>query len=237
MLTKWVKLMHMRLWVLPKIHRTYRPLTVAEAFRKIYMSKAWGEGTGVFCSGTGSAGDAAEHYCENVVAFIRDQKIKSVLDLGCGDFSVGRKIVEATGVRYTGVDVVPELIDHHKASISDPRAGFICADITSDPLPHADLCLIRQVFQHLSNAEITKVLGNIGHLPRVLVSEDVPSSPKSFNRDKPHGPDVRAYYGSGVFLDAPPFSRPATELWSIGLRSDAVLRTFLLQPSIAMGGD
>ena len=228
MLRKWLRHLRLRLWILPQLHRTYSSLSVAETFKKIYRTRAWGNNGAPFTSGSGSSGPVSEQYCAAVVEFIRDHQVQSVVDLGCGDFVVGRRIVEATGVRYTGVDVVPELIEHHKSTVHDPRVSFQCADITSDPLPAADLCLIRQVLQHLSNDEIAKVLANIGTFRWILVSEDVPTNPRSFNRDKPHGPDVRGYYGSGVYLDRPPFSRPAKELWSFGLREEAVLRTVLL---------
>jgi hypothetical protein len=137
--------------------------------------------------------------------------------------------VEATNITYTGIDVVPELIQHLKSTVKTKQVDFLCADITSHALPAADLCLIRQVLQHLSNEEIEQVLSNVRHYPLILVSEDVPVRPKSFNRDKPHGPDVRGYFGSGVFLDQAPFSKPAAEMWRFELRQDAVLRTVLLR--------
>lgn len=139
--------------------------------------------------------------------------------------------MEATGVRYSGIDVVPELIEHHKNTVRNPRVRFFCADITNHRLPEGDLCLIRQVFQHLSNDEIAKALDNLANFSWILISEDVPRNPKSFNRDKPHGPDVRGYCGSGVYLDKPPFSRQVRELWSLRLREGAVLRTVLLDQS------
>jgi len=225
---EWLKMMRLHLWTLPRIRRTYRSLNLTETFQKIYRSKAWGDNSQEFFSGAGSCGTASDQYCDAVVGFIRENQIKSVVDLGCGDYSIGRRIVEATGVVYTGIDVVPELIEHHRNTVKSPGVNFQCADITSDPLPSADLCLIRQVLQHLSNPEISKVLANAGHFPRILVSEDVPVHPRSLNRDKPHGPDVRGFYGSGVYLDHPPFSRQTRELWTISLRADSLLRTVLL---------
>lgn len=167
--------------------------------------------------------------------FIRDHQIESIVDLGCGDFAVGKQIVEASGVRYTGIDVVPELIEHHNNTVRDPRVNFRCADITSDLLPAADLCLVRQVLQHLSNDEIVKVLANLRNCSRVLISEDVPSHPKSFNRDKPHGPDVRSYYGSGVYVERPPFSLAVSNIWDLPLTDNSMLRTALLEPSRQQG--
>jgi hypothetical protein len=132
-------------------------------------------------------------------------------------------------VRYTGIDVVPELIEHHRSTVHNPLVSFLVADITADPLPTADLCLIRQVLQHLSNQEIAKALANLGSFSRVLITEAVPAHPKSINRDKPHGPDVRALYGSGVYLEKPPFSMPVAELWSFPLKKNSLLRTVLFR--------
>lgn len=210
-------------------HRIYSDLSLPETFRRIYRTKAWGDDGERFHSGSGSRGRACEQYCDSVIEFIRDHQVKSVADLGCGDFSVGRRIVEATGVRYIGIDVVPELIEHHRNTVRDPLVSFLCANITVDPLPTASLCLIRQVLQHLSNHEIAKALANLGGFSHVLITEGVPARPKSINRDKPHGPDVRAIYGSGVYVEQPPFSMPAAELWNFPIKKNSMLRTVLFR--------
>jgi hypothetical protein len=228
MLRNLVKSLYLRAWVLPRIHRFYGTLSVADTFQHIYRTRAWGGNGEIFSSGLGSRGSIADLYCAFVIKFIRDHQIRSVVDLGCGDFAVGRRIVEATGISYTGLDVVHDLIEHHKHTF--PRVSFSCVDITQGPLPSAELCLIRQVLQHLSNGEIAKVLGNLGGFSRILISEDVPVDPKSFTRDKVHGPDVRAYYGSGVYVDRPPFSMQIAESWSLPFSdtSHSILRTVLL---------
>jgi SAM-dependent methyltransferase len=214
---------YFRLWVLPRVHRTYRSLSVRDAFQRVYESGAWGAG-----SGRGSRGAWAAYSVEQISAFIRERGVRSIVDLGCGDFEVGRKIIEHTGVTYTGVDVVPSLIDHHSKNFSGERVSFVCANLITDTLPMGDLCMVRQVLQHLSNAEIEAVLRNIAHYPMVLISEHVPTLPKSFNRDKPHGPDVRPFWGSGVYIDMPPFSRKADQLWEREIEPGEVLRTVLL---------
>jgi SAM-dependent methyltransferase len=220
---------YLRLRGLRKKHRIYNHLSLPDTFRRIYSTKTWGDDGQRFYSGSGSRGAAAERYCVSVIEFIRENGVQSVVDLGCGDFSVGRRIVEASGVRYTGIDVVPELIEHHRSTVHNPLVSFLVADITADPLPTADLCLIRQVLQHLSNQEIAKALANLGSFSRVLITEAVPAHPKSINRDKPHGPDVRALYGSGVYLEKPPFSMPVAELWSFPLKKNSLLRTVLFR--------
>jgi SAM-dependent methyltransferase len=139
MLRRLAKSVYLHLWALPRIHQTYNTLSLAETFRNIYQTKAWGDNGEPFCSGAGSCGPVSEQYCTFVIEFIRDHQVQSVVDLGCG-FAVGKRIVKTSAVRYTGIDVVPELIEHHKSTIHDPRVGFQCADITKDPLPSADLC-------------------------------------------------------------------------------------------------
>ncbi len=223
-----IRSLRMRLKRSGKKQRTYDALSVPETFQRIYRTKAWGDDGQLFYSGPGSRGQVSDRYCASVIKFIQEHQVRSVVDLGCGDFSVGRRIVEATDVRYTGIDVVPELIEHHQSTVHHPLISFQCADITVDPLPTGDLCLIRQVLQHLSNEEITRVLANLGSFSRALISEHISVDPKQFNRDKPHGPDVRMCYGSGVYVDQPPFLMPAVEMWSFPLGKNSILRTVLL---------
>jgi len=212
-----------RLWVLPQTHRAFRSLNVSEAFERIYSNKEWGDG-----SGSGSSGPAAEKYVDDVTAFIKAHGIRSVVDLGCGDFQVGQQVWLRGNVSYVGVDIVQSLIECHSKRHGKSGISFVCANILTDPLPDADLCLVRQVFQHLSNAQIEIALRNLSKYPLVLVSEHVPKKAGVINRDKPHGPDVRVYWGSGVYLEHPPFSRTVTELWNRPLDEDSLLRTVLL---------
>jgi SAM-dependent methyltransferase len=231
MLLGMLKDVYRRYVVIPGIHRTYKDLSVQETFQAIYRTKTWGDAGTPFCSGVGSRGLVSQNYCNLVVKFIQENGIRRVIDLGCGDFVVGKRIVDETDVEYIGVDVVPELIEYHNQTSQNSRIHFQCADITKDPLPDADLCLVRQVLQHLSNGEAGDALANCRRFRRVLVSEDVPTRPKSFNRDKTHGPDIRGHYGSGVYLDQPPFSLPIASEWNFELSEKSLLRVVLLENS------
>jgi hypothetical protein len=71
----------------------------------------------------------------------------------------------------------------------------------------ADVFLIRQVLQHLSNAQISQVLDNVvGRCTWLVVTEHVPNTTFTPNADKPIGSDVRVLDGSGVVLTEAPFS-------------------------------
>ena len=67
---------------------------------------------------------------------------------------------------------------------------------------------IRQVLQHLSNADISHFLGKIsGNYKYLVVTETMHRSWRfKPNKDIPTGPGVRFHKKSGVVLDASPFS-------------------------------
>ena len=231
MFRRFARFLYLHVFVLPRFRRTYRKLSVAQAFQTIYRTKAWGGRERIFSSGDGSRGLVADKYCEWVIRFIKENHIQHVVDLGCGDFVVGQTIVDSTAICYTGIDIVPDLIAYLKRTVHNSRVSFECCDIINDPLPKADLYLIRQVLQHLSNEQIAKVLRNLESASQILISEDVPIRPKTINRDKAHGPDVRSFYGSGVYIDEPPFSMLITHEWQLPLSEGTILRMTLVNQS------
>jgi hypothetical protein len=63
-----------------------------EIFSEIYETAQWGGKRGDFCSGRGSDPRVAAAYCSTIREFIVEHGIRSVVDLGCGDFEVGSRI-------------------------------------------------------------------------------------------------------------------------------------------------
>jgi len=181
--------------------------TVAETFSEIYDRNIWGGEQGDFYSGDGSGEKYAAVYAETVKKFIAENKIERVVDLGCGDFRVASRFV-FSAFHYTGCDVVFSLVKHLNETHKNDTTEFRCVNIVEDELPDGDLCLIRQVLQHLSNAEITKVLQNAEKFKYLIITEHYPSPQKEFvpNLDIPHGPSVRVQFDSAVVLDEPPFN-------------------------------
>jgi len=209
-----------------------RPLR--DVFQTIYEKNAWGGGEGEFYSGPGSEDVPAKVYAERIKRFIADHEIRSIVDLGCGDFRVARQFV-APGVSYVGVDVVEPLIAANSARHGDVSTRFTQLDITADPLPDGDLCLLREVLQHLSNAEILKTLPKLAKYKYVIYSDYQPADTARLipNRDIAHGQDTRIWLDSALYLDQPPFGMrtellfeapAATELRGPGER----IRTYLL---------
>jgi hypothetical protein len=75
------------------------------------------------------------------------------------------------------------------------------------------------------------VLRNLSNCSKALISEHVPIHPKTINLDKPHGPDIRRFAESGLYIDQPPFSIVVETLWEWPLGDDSLLRTCLVDRS------
>lgn len=216
----------------------YRNKTLQEVFEDIYSNRMWGkrgDGAGSFNSGSGSGGEAASPYVEVVSQHVRQNSVHTIVDLGCGDFRVGKAIAVATGAHYTGVDITRSLISHLNATEASSSVGFQCLNIVDDALPNGDLYLIRQVLQHLSNQQIATILGKLQGC-EVIVTEHIPiGTGAKWNKDKAAGPDIRLYRNSGVFLEHPPFSLTLETLLEVpqpfnGV--DAILRTSLIRAEV-----
>jgi len=190
--------------------------SVRELFEEIYSANKWGGLEGALCSGSGSTDEHARPYATAVGRFIAEQGIRHVVDLGCGDFTVGARLLAAglAELRYTGIDVVAEVIRRNTEKFGSDQVAFECRDIVEDQLPQGELCLVRQVFQHLSNGQILRVLPKLRQYPSILVTEHYPaiSVRSTPNVDKPCGEDTRVLDHSGVYLDSPPFNFGSPQL-------------------------
>jgi SAM-dependent methyltransferase len=190
----------------------------AELFDAVYRERMWG-GTPDQASGWGSHGEHSSEYVDFVRDFIARNNIQSILDIGCGDFQIGSRICGSVS-RYIGVDVSRFIIDRNTTVFGDlGNVRFMALDVCADRLPQVDLITIREVLQHLSNADIALALNNIEQsLARfALVTEHLPAPRvlRAPNLDKPRGPNIRNPYGSGVFIQLAPFNRPAQAVLTV----------------------
>ena len=83
-----------------------------------------------------------------------------LLDLPCGDGHWMEKVV-LDGVAYIGADLLPELVAANAARNRHAGREFLVLDLTSSPLPPADLLLCRDCLVHLSFADSRRALANI----------------------------------------------------------------------------
>jgi SAM-dependent methyltransferase len=218
-------------WRVSRIRRRYAPLSVADAFNRVYNSNAWGKSDdGSPCSGSGSVGRYVEEYRDLITGLLRTHEVDSVADLGCGNFNTG-KVVAPHVAHCIGVDIAQSVIDVNTRAHASERVRFLQADLTRDSLPSADVALVRQVLQHLTNSEISAALDNILRTyPLVFITEHIYVCQGARpNLDIAHGPGTRVPVKSGVVLDQPPFSLRAEVAGNIEYGPDEVLRTWIVE--------
>ena len=127
----------------------------AEVFSKIYKEDLWHGG-----SGAGSKLENVKEYVEILQKYIDKPEIKTVLDLGCGDWQFS-KFLDLSSVSYLGVDVVESVIESNSTSYSASNIKFISRDITTYELPKVDLIICKDVLQHLCNKDVVTTLVKI----------------------------------------------------------------------------
>lgn len=209
-------------------------------FQELYHRNIWAvEGDSQFFLEAGGSGPAAEFYVDRIAELLERhsrelQRPVRVVDIGCGDFRLARALVERLpGLSYLGCDIVPKLVAHNSARFSSQRVRFRTLDAVSDRQPEGDVCLVRQLFQHLKNAEILAVLGAM-RCPLVYVTEAHPlrriGSP---NPDKLSGESLRfdrhTGLGRRVELRHVPFFLPAEEVFRFCEAPNELLITERLQ--------
>lgn len=138
-------------------------------FTKIYENKRWGDNISTEFNGNSGGGSNINkinlnQYIPFIKKFIDNKKVESIVDIGCGDFRCGELIHKDKNYLYKGYDVYKKMIDAHNEKFKDNKnLNFIFADIINNPeeLEKGDLCIIKDVLQHLSCEMIYKFMDYI----------------------------------------------------------------------------
>ena len=113
-----------------------------------FETKDWSEGQAAPRSGFGSS----IAYTTQIRAFLPDlfvrHGVRHFVDAPCGDWHWMRE-VDLSGVNYLGIDISEELIAANVTAHARDGVRFAVSDITSDPLPKADLLMCRDCLFHL----------------------------------------------------------------------------------------
>ena len=176
-----------------------------ETFERIYELNAWEQG-----SGKGSLPSTTGMYRRCVEQLIRNDEVRVVLDIGCGDWQFSR-LIDWSNVRYIGVDIVQSVVENNRLHFGGPNVTFIHGNILCMPLPEADLVLVKDVLQHWSNQTIWKFLSRFASYSMVLITNSTELAPRwgGFAR-----PDIDIADGQVRPLDLrlPPFNLPCEEV-------------------------
>lgn len=195
-------------------------------FKSIYDNNQWGRAPVGRRFYSDSPPQHTGPYREFVAQFIRDRGIRTVIDLGCGDFEVSSGI-DLGSATYTGVDLYDELIEDNRRRYECDGRTFLVRDLIEDDLPAGDLALLTLVLYLLPDAELFRILAKLDRYQYVLITDGMPDIAPHERRNVDKSLDKYPRPG-GLFLELPPFNKNVTEVLRYQLPSGEVIRTVLL---------
>ena len=192
--------------------RTKKPWPTKKAMEQVYDLNLWGENNSEFYSGYGSHHpEIVQPYVKVVTSFLKSfKKPITVCDLGCGDFNIGIHLIKYTK-KYFAIDIVEDLIIFNKEKFKVENLEFHCLNIAEDNLPTGDCVILKQVLQHLSNAEVNQILKKLEGFKYVILTEHLPEGTFIPNKDIISGQGIRLKKQSGINLLVPPFNLKVKE--------------------------
>jgi len=127
-----------------------------QVFTNIYENSHWGNNNNnEYNGGSGPGSDInfnKDTYVPFLKKFITDNNIKTIIDLGCGDFKCGKLIYDDLDIVFTGYDAYKKIIDYNSINHSLPKYSFIHLDFCNNKenVINGDLCILKDVLQHWS---------------------------------------------------------------------------------------
>jgi hypothetical protein len=134
------------------------PPDALTAFRYAYHHNLWrGAETP---SGAGSSVAQTKAIAHALPGLCQRYDVGSLLDVPCGSADWMARVA-LPGVRYTGGDIVPEVVAEAARRHGTRERRFLVLDLTRSPLPPADLLLCRDCLVHLSYTDIAEAIDNV----------------------------------------------------------------------------
>jgi hypothetical protein len=127
-----------------------------KSFTYIYENNIWGNNDNTSYNGSSGEGSKIEYNKDTYIPFLKkfiiDNNIKTVNDLGCGDFLCGKLIYDDLDISYTGYDTYQKIIDYNTKHNPSPKYSFIHLDFfnNKETIKDCDLCILKDVIQHWS---------------------------------------------------------------------------------------
>ncbi len=184
-------------------HLRYRG-NLEEVFTHIYSRNRWRSSESR--SGKGSELRSTEMIRDALPRLLKEHDIRRFLDVPCGDFNWMKHLVDDLDVDYIGGDIVRPLIERNQRVWGRDRVAFKRIDLTCDPLPDADLMMVRDCLFHLSFADVLKFLQNFcrANIRLLLTTSHWPPTGKN--------QDIVSGGARLIYLCSPPFCFPPEPL-------------------------
>lgn len=213
----------------------YPFLSTAAIFEDIYRRKIWDHEGSI--SGDASTIEATRRLRRELPTLLEKYRIRSMLDIPCGDFS-WMSLVNLESIEYTGADIVEKLVQENRRKYrataepepgaQAPRRRFVALDICASDLPPADIVFCRDCLVHLSNERVFAALENIKRSEaKYLLMTTFPSRRKNrntvsgawralnFERAPFHLPEPLEVINEGFSLRGGRFPDKSMALWRI----------------------
>lgn len=131
------------------------------AFTDIYEERVWGDNNDIKYAGSSGIGSSLEYNQSRWIPFLKNfilkNGVKSVVDLGCGDFQCGPVIYNSLPIeKYTGYDAYGKVVTANSERNLSSKFSFFHCDISNEVenIEPADLCILKDVLQHWPDEEI-----------------------------------------------------------------------------------
>ena len=125
-------------------------------------------GTG---SGDGSGVGYTSAYRAFLERFMGERGVRSVLDVGCGDWQFS-SLVNWGEREYVGTELVQPLVDRLRLEHGSALRRFQCVDLRRQMADRYDLAIVKDVAIHLPNADVIRLADNLSPCCDVLYVYD-----------------------------------------------------------------
>ncbi len=151
-----IRVIHKKIYNKKKM-KIFSSKSQKDRFELIYKTNFWSSKESK--SGYGSEKSNTINIKKGIINIINDNKVKKILDAPCGDFNWIKDIL-TDDLEYIGADIVKDLINENSKKYQKRNIEFLELDITTDPLPKADLMICRDCLIHLSFKKIKLFFNN-----------------------------------------------------------------------------
>jgi len=149
----------------------------SRVFSQIYKQKLWGEDDKVrYFSGAGSRIGKARWWIGQVRRHIKQHGCVSVADVGCGDLTIAREIMQHTpDIEYVGYEVFEDLVTQHHQQHPHLDIRHVDACHTPELIQSADVLLVKDVLQHWQDDQIVSFMDHVtsgGRFKHIIMQND-----------------------------------------------------------------
>lgn len=135
--------------------------TEANEFDLIYQQGGWD----FLGSGPGSTPEFTKTFRRILQELLSKHNIKSVFDLGCGDWQ-WQSLMVWTGIHYSGWDISKHVIQNNKKRYQEANIKFYLRSAFQELFwPKADLLLCKDVVHHLNEEEVASLIEQSKNYP------------------------------------------------------------------------